>query len=151
MSPTRLVEQKTLEVVSISLERLEEPRELGSVFGGSDQETASSQFPPPWSGLGVNPLGTTYRAETQTNPTIPPLPEEGGDDTAEPDDPSTELLKKGVGCKSRAGCLTCQTCENASSDRISRFAASQSVARLVHDPVEDVGERGQPQSLRQSL
>ena len=24
----------------------------GSVFGGSDQGTASSQFPPPWPGLG---------------------------------------------------------------------------------------------------
>ena len=28
MSPTRLVEQRTLEEISISLERLEEPREL---------------------------------------------------------------------------------------------------------------------------
>ena len=46
----------------------------GSVFGESDQGTASSQFPPPWPGLGVDPLGTTFRAETQTNPTIPPLP-----------------------------------------------------------------------------
>ena len=63
----------------------------GSVFGGSDQETASSQFPPPWPGLGVNPLGTTSRAETQTNPTIP---EEGGEDTAEPGDPSAELLRR---------------------------------------------------------
>ena len=49
-----------------------------SVFGGIDQETASSQFQPPWPGLGVNPLGTTFRAESQTNPTVPPLPEEGG-------------------------------------------------------------------------
>ena len=79
-------------------------------------------------GLGVNPLGTTFREETQSNPTIPPLPEEGGDDTAEPEHPSTELFEKGVGWKSRAGCVTCQTCENASSDRISWFAASQSVA-----------------------
>ena len=29
MSPTRLVEHRTLEVISISLERPEEPRELG--------------------------------------------------------------------------------------------------------------------------
>ena len=30
----------------------------------------------------------------KTNPTIPPLPEEGGDDRAEPEDPSTELLRR---------------------------------------------------------
>ena len=41
----------------------------------------------------MNPLGTTFRAETQTNPTIPPLPEEeGGEDTTEPEDPPAELL-----------------------------------------------------------
>ena len=55
--------------------------------------TALSQFPPPRPGLGVNPLGTTFRAKTQTNPTIPPLPEEGGEDTAEPEDSSAELLR----------------------------------------------------------
>ena len=94
----------------------------------------------------------TSPTETQTNPTILPLPdEEGGNDTAEPEDPSTEPIEKGVGWKSRVGCFTCQTCENASYDRISRFAASQSVARPVHDPVEDVGERDQPRVLRQSL
>ena len=37
----------------------------GSVFGGSDQGIASSQFTPPWPGLGMNPLGPTFRAETQ--------------------------------------------------------------------------------------
>ena len=43
--PNTTVEQKTLEAVSISLERLEEPRELGVCLEGNDQETASSQFP----------------------------------------------------------------------------------------------------------
>ena len=52
-----------------------------SVFGGSDQGTASSQFPLPWSGLGMNPLGPTLRAETPTDPTVPPLPEEEGEVT----------------------------------------------------------------------
>ena len=43
----------------------------------------------------MSPLGTTFRAETQTKPTIPPLlEEERGDDTAEPEDPSTEPLKR---------------------------------------------------------
>ena len=64
-----------------------------SVFGGSDQGTASSQVPPPWPGLGMNPLGPTFRAETQTDPTVPPLPEEG-EATAEPEDPSAELLRR---------------------------------------------------------
>ena len=60
-----------------------------SMFGRSGQETAASQFPPPWPGLGMNPLGPTFRAETQTEPTVPPLPEEqGGEATAEPEDPS---------------------------------------------------------------
>ena len=43
----------------------------------------------------MNRLGTTFRAETQTNPTIPPLlEEEGGDDIVELEDPLTELLRK---------------------------------------------------------
>ena len=106
----------------------------GSVFGG---RTASSQFP----GLGMNPFGPAFRAETQTDPTIPPLPEEeGGEATAELEDPSAELLRSVcAGAREPS-----QTCENASSDRISRFAASQSVGGLVHDPVEDVGELDQP-------
>ena len=66
----------------------------GSVFGGSDQVTASSQFPPPWPGMGVNPLGPTLRAETQTDPTVAPLPEEEEEVTVEPEDPSTELLRR---------------------------------------------------------
>ena len=40
----------------------------GSVFGGSDQGTASPQFPPSWPGLGMNPLGPTFRAETPNRP-----------------------------------------------------------------------------------
>ena len=58
----------------------------GCVFGGSDQGAASTQFPPPWPGLGMNPLGT--------DPTVPPLPEEEGERAAEPEDLSTELLRK---------------------------------------------------------
>ena len=43
----------------------------------------------------MNPLGPTFRAETQTDPTVPPLPEEeGGEVTAEPEDPSAELLRR---------------------------------------------------------
>ena len=43
----------------------------------------------------MNPLGPTFRAETQTDPTVPPLPEEGGGEaTAEPDDTSAELLRR---------------------------------------------------------
>ena len=66
----------------------------GSVVGGSDQGAASSQFPPPWPGLAMNPLRPTFRAETQTDPTVPPLPEGGGEATAEPEDPSAELLRR---------------------------------------------------------
>ena len=40
-------------------------------------------------------LGPTFRAETQTDPTVPPLPEEEGvEATAEPEDPSAELLRR---------------------------------------------------------
>ena len=28
--------------------------------GGSDQGAATTQFPPPWPGLGMNPLGPTF-------------------------------------------------------------------------------------------
>ena len=73
---------------------MEEPRELGVCLEGSDQGTASSQFPPPWPGLGMNPLGPTFRAETQTDPTVPSPEEEGGEATAEPEDPSAELLRR---------------------------------------------------------
>ena len=67
----------------------------GSVFGGSGQGTASSQFPPPWPGLGMDPHGPTFRGETQTDPTVPPLPEEeGGEATVEPEDPSAKLLRR---------------------------------------------------------
>ena len=45
---------------------------------------------------GMNPLGPTFRAETQhgttADPTVPPLPEEEGEVTAEPEDPPKELL-----------------------------------------------------------
>ena len=43
----------------------------------------------------MNPLGATFRAEThQKDPTVPPLPEGGGAGTAEPEDPSAELLRR---------------------------------------------------------
>ena len=59
----------------------------GSVFGGSDQGTTA--FPPPWPGLGLNPLG--FRAETQhgataADTTDPPLPEEEETGEQEPED-----------------------------------------------------------------
>ena len=62
----------------------------GSVFGGSDQGT----FPPPWPGLGMNPPGPALRAETYTDPTVLPLPEEGVEATAEPEIPSAEILRR---------------------------------------------------------
>ena len=69
----------------------------GSVFGGSNQGAASTQFPAPWPGLGMDPLGPTFRAETQhgtaVDPTVPPLPEED-EVAAEPEDRSTELLRR---------------------------------------------------------
>ena len=68
---------------------------------------------------GMNPLGPTFRAETQTDPTVPPWPEEeGGEATAEPEDPSAGALEKGVVWSPRTRRFASQTCENASSDRI---------------------------------
>ena len=66
----------------------------GSVFGESDQGTTT--FPPPWPGLGLNPLG--FRAETQhgttnADATDPPLPEEEETGEQEPVDHSAELLR----------------------------------------------------------
>ena len=74
----------------------------GSVFEGSDQGAASTAFPPPWPGLGLNLLGPTFRAETEHGaaaPTGPPLREEEEAGEEEPEDPSTELLRS-VGWKS---------------------------------------------------
>ena len=46
----------------------------------------------------MKPLGPTFRAETQhgaaADPTAPPLPKEEGEGAAEPEDPSTGLLRK---------------------------------------------------------
>ena len=65
---------------------------------GMCQGAASAAFPPPWPGLGLNPRGPTFRAETQHGaaayPTVPPLPEEGEEGSAEPEDPLTELLRR---------------------------------------------------------
>ena len=67
----------------------------GSVFGGSYQDTTT--FPPPWPGLGLNPLG--FRAETQhgttsADATDPPLPEEEETGEQEAEDHSAELLRR---------------------------------------------------------
>ena len=67
----------------------------GSVFGGSAQDTTA--FPPPWSGMGLNPLG--FKAETQhgvnvADVTDPPLPEEGEAGEQEAEDHSAELLRR---------------------------------------------------------
>ena len=67
----------------------------GSVFGESDQGTMT--FPPPWPGLGLNPLGC--RAETQhgitnADATDPPLPEEEETGEQEPVYHSAELLRR---------------------------------------------------------
>ena len=66
----------------------------GSAFSGSAQGAAPTQFPPPWPRLGMSPLGPTFRTESQADPTVPPLPEEEGEVAAEPEDPSTDLLRK---------------------------------------------------------
>ena len=66
----------------------------GSVFEGSDQGAESTQFPPPWPWLGMNPLEPTFRAETQADPTVPPLPDQEEEVAAEPEDSSTELLRR---------------------------------------------------------
>ena len=70
----------------------------GSVLGRSDQGAAPAALPPPWPGLGLNPCGPTFRAETQhgvaADRTTPPLPEKEEEGAAEPADPSTELLRK---------------------------------------------------------
>ena len=43
----------------------------------------------------MNSLGPTFRAQTQTDPSVPPLPEgEGGEATVEPEDPSAELMRR---------------------------------------------------------
>ena len=41
-----------------------------------------------------NESSRTFGAETKADPTVPPLPEEEGQVAAEPEDPSTELLRK---------------------------------------------------------
>ena len=46
----------------------------------------------------MNPLGPSFTTETQhgttADPTVPPLPEEEVEIAAEPEDPSTELVRK---------------------------------------------------------
>ena len=69
-------------------------------------------------------------------------PEEEGAVAAEPEDPTAELLRR-VLAGTREPDVS-QTRENASSDRISRFTASQGLARLVLDQIEDMGECDQP-------
>ena len=43
----------------------------GSVCGASDQGAVSTQWSPPWSGLGMNILGPTLKFETRADPTGP--------------------------------------------------------------------------------
>ena len=95
-----------------------------------------------WPSLGMNPLGPTLRAERLKWTRQFHRSEEEGEVTVEFENPSTGLLRRvlaGPASQTFRG-----SGSNASSDRIFRFAASQSDARLVHDPVEDVGERDQP-------
>ena len=66
----------------------------GSVFGRSDDGAASAAFPPPWPGLGLNPLGAETHHRAAADPTVPPLPEEEVEGAAEREDPSTELLRR---------------------------------------------------------
>ena len=116
------------------------------MFGGSDQETVSSQFPPPWPGLGMNPLGPTPRAEPQTDPTVPPLPEEEGEVTAEPEDPSTELLRRMCAGAREPDVSRVKLARTPAPTRSRGLPPTNAWQRLVHDPVEDVGERDQPRS-----
>ena len=83
------------------LEQLGEPQELEVCFGRSDQGAASAAFPPPWPQLQLNPLKPTFRTNTQhkaaaeaaADPTVPSLLEEEEEGAAEPEDPSTKLLR----------------------------------------------------------
>ena len=82
----------------------------------------------------MNSLGPTFRAQTQTDPSVPPLPEgEGGEATVEPEDPSAELMRREL-----AGARE----PDVSRVKLASFPA-KSVAGLVHDPIEHVGERDQ--------
>ena len=93
----------------------------------------------------MNSLGPTFRAETQTDPTVPPWPEEGGGEaTAEPEDPSAELLRRVLSGVREPDVSRVKLAKMPAPTGFSRFAASQSVAGLVHDPIGDVGERDQP-------
>ena len=55
---------------------------------GAIKERHQRSFHHHGTGPGMHPLAPTFRAET------PPLPEEEGEVAAEPEDPSTELLRK---------------------------------------------------------
>ena len=66
----------------------------GSVFGAIRGQLHHNSHRHGRPGLGMNPLGPTLRAETQTDPKVPPVPEEEGEVTVEAEDPSTELLRR---------------------------------------------------------
>ena len=95
-NPTRLVEQRTLEVILISLEREWKSCEnwvcvcvCVCVFGGSDQGTASSQFPPHGQDCGYPRSELRLKQTRQFHRCL--KKEEA---TAEPEDPSAELLRR---------------------------------------------------------
>ena len=81
----------------------------------------------------MNPLGPAFRAETQTDPTVPPLAEALEEATAVAWRPANRDVLRRV-----------KLAKMPAPTGFSRFAASQSVAGLAHDPIGDVGERDQP-------
>ena len=146
MSPTRLLDQRILEVTSISLERQRKPQGLEVCSEGATKERHQRSFH--HHGQGWEWILSDLRlvAETQhgtADPPVPPLPEEEGEVAAEPE-PFDGTLEESVGWKSWAGRIASQAREDASSDGISRFATGKRVARLVHDQAEDVHQRDQP-------
>ena len=117
------MDQRTLEVTSISLERLEELRELAvCVWRKPIKGQHHRSFHDHGMDWGMNPLGPTFRAETQTDPTVPPLPEGGGGEaTAEPEDPSAELLRRVLAGAREPDVSRVKLAIMPSSYKISRF------------------------------
>ena len=79
----------------------------------------------------------SFRVETQTDPTVPRLREEGGEATAEPEDPSAELLKRVL-----AGARE----QDVSRVKLARMPAPTGSEGLP-PAKEDVGERGSETEL----
>ena len=66
-----MVEQKILEAISISLERLEEPQGMGVCLEEVIKRPRRHSILR--HGLGLNPLEPTLGAETQGDTTVPPF------------------------------------------------------------------------------